>query len=156
MTTNIRSRTRQAGSMVIEAMVSILLFSIGILALIGTATTATTNVGEAKYRVDASLLAEQLIGQMWASNRTQTALQAQFGSPSGAAYLTWAQSSVAAALPGVAPNLMPTVSVSAVAPAVATMPPAPNSSYVTITIQWQAPADKAPHRYVAVTQIPPT
>ncbi len=133
--------------MLLEALISIVIFSIGVLALIGTSTVATTKLGDAKYRVDAALLANELIGEMWVSDRTQANLQANFSSPGGPAYLSWANTRVATTLPGVSGALLPTVAVSAVT---ATSTP---SSYVTITIQWQAPGDKNAHRYVAVAQI---
>lgn len=136
----------QTGSVLLEALISILIFSIGVLALIGTSTISTTKAGDAKYRVDASLLANELIGQMWVSDRTQATLQTNFNSPGGGGYTAWA-SHVQATLPGVVGALLPTVAVSAVN---STTTP---SSYVTIQIQWQAPSDKTPHRYVAVAQV---
>ncbi len=132
--------------MLLEALISIVIFSIGVLALIGTSTVATTKVGDAKYRVDAALLANELIGEMWVSDRTQANLQANFSSPGGASYIPWA-SHVVGTLPGVLGVLRPTVAVSAVTTT------AVPSSYITITIQWQAPGDKNPHRYVAVAQV---
>ncbi len=137
---------KQAGSMMIEALISILIFSLGILSLVGLLSVSTNKAGDAKYRADASLLTNQLIGQMWSSNRAQVTLQGNFSSPAGTAYVAWA-SQVAATLPGVTPALMPTVAVSAVT---ATAVP---SSYVTITVQWKAPNDANPHRYVSVAQI---
>ncbi len=133
----------QTGFVMIEALVSILIFSIGILALIGTLAMTTNQVSDAKYRTDASMLANQLIGQMWAGNRTQATLQANFSSPTGPLYTAWA-AGVRNTLPS-AP--MPTVAVSAVT---ATSTP---SSYVTITIKWQSPKDKSAHTYTAVAQV---
>ncbi len=137
---------RQTGSMMLEALISILLFSLGILGLVGLMSATTAKAGDAKYRADASLLADQLIGQMWTSDRTQATLQGNFASPSGTKYQSWA-SGVAATLPGVTAALVPTVVVSSVT---ATAVP---SSYVTITIQWQAPNETKSHRYVSVAQI---
>ncbi len=144
---NPRARTNgQTGFVMIEAMVSILIFSIGILALVSTLAMTTNKVSDAKYRTDASMLANQLIGQMWSGNRTQATLQANFSSPTGPLYTPWA-ATVQNTLPGVTGTLMPTVAVSAVT---ATSTP---SSYVTITIQWQAPQDKSAHVYTSVAQI---
>lgn len=49
----------------IEALIAILLFSLGILALAGLQGTMTRNVTQSKLRGEASYLANQLIGQMW-------------------------------------------------------------------------------------------
>jgi type IV pilus assembly protein PilV len=42
--------------MLLEALVAILIFSISLLALVGMQAMAVRNVGEAKYRADASFL----------------------------------------------------------------------------------------------------
>ena len=54
-----------------EVLVAVLIFSIGILAVIGLQAMAIANVADAKFRVDASARAERTIGEMWA---TQAAL----------------------------------------------------------------------------------
>lgn len=51
----------------IEVLVAVLIFSIGILAVIGLQATAIANVTDAKFRVDASAIAERKIGEMWAT-----------------------------------------------------------------------------------------
>jgi type IV pilus assembly protein PilV len=55
----------QQGVMLIEALIGILIFSIGILALIGMQGTAIKNTTDARYRSEAAFLANQVIGQMW-------------------------------------------------------------------------------------------
>ena len=49
------SRGRQAGVMLLEAMIAILIFSVGILAIVGMQGTAIQNMSEAKYRHGRSL-----------------------------------------------------------------------------------------------------
>jgi type IV pilus assembly protein PilV len=51
--------------MLIEALIGILIFSIGILALLGMQGSAIKNTTDARYRSEASYLASQIIGQMW-------------------------------------------------------------------------------------------
>jgi type IV pilus assembly protein PilV len=55
----------QRGSFIIEAMVSLLIFSVALIALIGLATQALGQMGQIKSRNDASYLASELIGDMW-------------------------------------------------------------------------------------------
>lgn len=55
----------QRGMMLVEGMIAILIFSLGILAIIGTQAIAIKQTSDAKYRVDASFLANQAIGVMW-------------------------------------------------------------------------------------------
>ncbi|HEY8607818.1 MAG TPA: pilus assembly protein PilV [Noviherbaspirillum sp.] len=56
---------RQNGIILVEALVAVLLFSLGILALVGLQATMSKNVTEAKLRSESAFLANQLIGQMW-------------------------------------------------------------------------------------------
>jgi len=58
-------QTGARGSVLIEALVGILIFSIGILALVAMQAESVRNTSEAKYRNDASYLANQIIGRMW-------------------------------------------------------------------------------------------
>ena len=60
-----RARNHQEGVMLIEALVGILIFSIGILALIGMQGVAVKNTNDARYRSEASFLATQIVGTMW-------------------------------------------------------------------------------------------
>ena len=55
----------QAGSSMLEALVAILIFSIGVIALMGLQAVSIKNVADSKYRADASFLANQLVGQLW-------------------------------------------------------------------------------------------
>lgn len=63
---NTRLQKNQKGSILLEALIAILIFSMGILALMGMQATAITTVSESKYRSDAGFLANQIIGQIWA------------------------------------------------------------------------------------------
>lgn len=56
---------RQRGVALIEVLVSILLFSVAILGLIGLQAQAIALSLEADYRSRASLLADEIAGQMW-------------------------------------------------------------------------------------------
>jgi len=60
------SKSAQGGVALIEAMVAIFIFSIGVLAVIGMQAVSIRTSSDAKYRADAAYLADQLIGRMWA------------------------------------------------------------------------------------------
>lgn len=140
MDKNIRN-TSQRGSVVLEALISILLFSIGILAIVGLQAASIKNVTAAKYRTDASLLVNQVIGQMWVSDKSNATLVTNFSSPAGANYVTWANA-VAQSLPGVSgvPANAPTIAVDA-------------NNNATVTVFWQAPDEAAAHKYTAIAVI---
>ena len=57
----------QQGSVLIEALISVLIFSMGILALVGLQTAMLKNTSESKYRAEASFIAQQRLGEMWAN-----------------------------------------------------------------------------------------
>ena len=57
----------QQGSVLIEALISVLIFAMGILALVGLQTAMLKNTSESKYRAEASFIAQQRLGEMWAN-----------------------------------------------------------------------------------------
>ena len=139
----------QAGSMLLEAFIAILIFSMGILAIVGMQASAIKNSTEAKYRSEASLLANQLIGKMWVSNRNPATLQTNFqggAGTDGPMYTDWHTSwctSTAPVLPA-CDAYVPTVSVN------------PASGLVTVTVFWKGPneaASAAAHNYRVIAQI---
>lgn len=139
--------------MLLEALIAILIFSMGILAIVGMQAASIKQAGDAKYRTDANLLVNQLIGQMWVSNRTAANLAANFGT-GGTAYQAWVGSAstpgtVKAILPGVDAN-PPTVVVTQVP---GTAPPITTTSLVAVTVFWQVPGEEAAHRHMVIAQI---
>jgi type IV pilus assembly protein PilV len=59
------SPRKQQGVVLLEALVAILIFSIGILAIVGMQAQAVSTVTESRSRSEASFLANQLITQIW-------------------------------------------------------------------------------------------
>ena len=58
-------RSAQQGVVLIEAMVAILIFSMGVLAIVGLQAAMIKNTADSKFRADASYIAQQQIGQLW-------------------------------------------------------------------------------------------
>jgi type IV pilus assembly protein PilV len=142
---------RQSGVVLLEALLAILVFSIGILALAGLEANALKQVSNGKYRSDASLLANQLISEMWIGERSTATLVSQYSSaPAGDAYATW-KAQVIRELPGASAN-PPTVTVIDVAGSSA----AASHRQATVTVHWKLPSEAAgdpAHRYLLVAQI---
>ncbi|WP_325111758.1 type IV pilus modification protein PilV [Ramlibacter sp.] len=143
-----RMRRRQRGVMLLEALIAILIFSVGVLGLVGLQASAVKQSTEARMRADAAQLAEQLIGQMWGDNRAVGNLKAKYetctdGSCTG--YTDWA-ATVSNTLPGAtitSPTMRPSVAVN-------------DEGIVTISIYWNAVSDDpaaARHQYNVETQI---
>lgn len=147
-------RKQQSGVMLLEALIAILIFSLGVLGIIGMQASTIKGSRDAKYRADAGLLANELIGDMWVGNRDGNTLQTNFqgDGPSnpaitdGASYTAWA-TRVAAALPGATTN-PPLVEVTAGA-----LGPPATPSAVAVTVFWMAPNDPSVHRYRVAVQI---
>ena len=65
-TYNVQRKSTQQGVVLLEAMIAILIFSVGVLAIVGLQAAMIKNTSESKYRADASYIAQQRIGAMWA------------------------------------------------------------------------------------------
>ncbi|MFA5371490.1 MAG: prepilin-type cleavage/methylation domain-containing protein [Sideroxydans sp.] len=57
----------QQGVVIIETMIAILIFSIGVLGIVGMQANMIKNTSESKFRNDASYIAQQQIGILWTS-----------------------------------------------------------------------------------------
>lgn len=131
--------------MILEALIAILIFSLGILAIVALQAVSIKQAADAKYRTDASLLADELLAQMWTSDRVPANMQATFGSvAAGAGYTAWL-AGVNAALPGAAAN-PPIVMVDTTAGTATT-------GTTTITVRWQVPTETVLHSQTVMAQI---
>jgi len=132
--------------MLLEALIGLLIFSVGILAVIGLQALSIKSVADAKFRADAAMLANELIGNVWTNSKSLGTLQTTYNSPGGTYYATWL-ANVRNELPGVtASSNAPTVTVSQVAAG------GLNAIQVAVTVRWQAPGESA-HSYSTLTQL---
>jgi len=118
----------QAGVMIIEALVAILIFSLGIVALMGMQATSIAQTSQAKYRTDASYLATQILGKMWVDQGPNGTNLASYQSSSYAGRQDW-DAQVAATLPQGAATIVVA------------------GTLVTVTITWKQPEDVVTHKY---------
>lgn len=140
--------------MLLEALIAILLFSLGILALIGLQARSIGFAGQAKYRTDAALLSERLIGEMW-SDRINIPSYAWAGTGTVPTKLANWASQVGVTLPGSSTKL-PTVDISKVE--YITTSPSYTAYTITITLYWRTPeeagANLAHHKLATTAYIP--
>jgi len=147
-----KSRLRKdSGVALIEALVSILIFSIGALALLGLQAAATKNATDATHRSVASYLTNQIISQMWV-DRTNLDLYAHLATGTACTFsgsvstntqvTTWIANGV---------TLLPAFALDKAQILVTT--PTPDTRQVKVTICWQAPQDAAPHNFTATAVI---
>jgi type IV pilus modification protein PilV len=152
---------KQRGVFLIEALIGILIFSIGILALVAIQASAISAQSDAQYRMEAAKRAEQITSQMWLNvDRTNpasiaTSLNAFQHQPGGSAcafsgtastntFVTaWVTTltSAGTGLPGTTSAMQQIV--------VDTTSTAYNK--VTVTVCWKAVSDAVARRHTVVT-----
>jgi len=140
--------------MLLEALVAILIFSLGVLSVIQLQAVSIKQASGAEHRSLAALLANDLISRMWASDKTAATLQANFASATGGAgYNQWLNTVRNSGLPNVssAMSTLPTVTFTTI-PGAGALGGTP-SSQVTVTVFWRAPGDNTTHNYQVVAQL---
>lgn len=146
----------QRGIVLIDAMIAILIFSVGILGMVALQGSAVEMSGASNYRINAAMLADHVIAQMWATDPSQ--LETLFEGSKGDGptnYKTWYASADCTSATA-ATNCLP--GVKANPPSIAVTPQTISSSgntqyQVTVTVFWKAPSDSSVHKYVSVTAI---
>ena len=139
-------RKKQKGSMLLEALIAILIFSMGILALMGMQATAINTVSESKYRSNAGFLTNRILGQIWADRANIASYACNpctttgTGNADTRAWATEIQSG-ALQLPGVtdAAN-QPTITLGA-------------SNQVQVQVFWRAPNATAQRNHLVIAYI---
>jgi type IV pilus assembly protein PilV len=119
--------SRQEGFMLLEALIAVLIFSMGILSLVGMQATATRYATDAQFRSTASYLANQRMADIWVGDR--------------ATMSSFNESDIS--LSGL-PDGKRTVKV---------VPDTTNGYLVTVTINWQMPGDAVAHKHIAVSYV---
>ncbi|WP_367122239.1 prepilin-type cleavage/methylation domain-containing protein [Methylotenera sp.] len=104
------SKTQQ-GIALLESMIAVVIFSMGILALAGLQSVMVRNTSDAKYRAEATFVAQQAIGKAWVGS----------GSLADSA-------EVETDISNLLPNGTRTVSIS-------------SERVVTVTVTWQLPGE---------------
>ena len=108
------SKKSQQGMALLESLIAVVIFSMGILALVGLQGAMVKNTSDAKYRAEATFFAQQKLGEVWANTKDHDAF---------AGYAE-VDEDISALLPGGTR----TVAISA----------APDCM-VTVTVEWQMP-----------------
>lgn len=134
--TEMPNRGSQSGIALIETLVSVVMLALGVLAIVGLQATMNANATDAKYRAEASFLANELIGQMWVDQLNL----AKYAVASGSCSQTYTRcsdwlSKVGRNLPG--------------GSAVVTI----NGVDVSITVTWQTPGGGVPHSYLVMANV---
>jgi type IV pilus assembly protein PilV len=150
-------RHRQSGSALIEALVSVLIFSIGVLSLVALQAVSIKNSADAKYRSDAAALAKQIVAQMWV-DRSNIDNYAHHPTGTACAFTGAASANVGA---WVTPVTAWTAQVAGLLPgsgaantqiAVTTVNA---TKQVKVTVCWKGPQETVTHNFAMTSQINP-
>lgn len=117
----------------VEVLVSTVIFAVGVLGLLSANATAFSTFSDAKYRVDAALLADRLLGEIWV-DRANVALYAHAAGFTGTDRVTPWLTEVTRLLPGA------DASVAVV------------GTQVSVTVTWR-PAGAQQRQHVAVATL---
>lgn len=123
--TPLASHQSQQGAVLLEALIAVLIFSLGVLALAGLQSTMIKNTDDAKYRAEASFIAQQKLGEIWVNAQ---------GLPNLAGYAQ-VDDPVASL-----PDGLRTVAIDA-------------NSLITVTVNWTLPGNDNMHTYTTNARI---
>ena|SRR5438874_7317411 len=127
----------QRGAFLLEALIGILIFSLGVLGIVGLQARAIRFTNDAEFRAEAMYLANSLISQMWTDDRAL--LKTKYDSTAGGAGYNAFKAKVHTALAGATIFPEPIVNVDGPLP----LPQANSatSNVVQVQIFWQMPGD---------------
>ena len=140
-----RTRHAQQGAFLLEALIGILIFSLGILGIVGLQAQAIRFTNDAEYRAEAVYLANSLISQMWADDRNN--LRVNYDSGVGGPKYTAFKADVQSRMTGAIFPADPIVKVD-VTDGTIPLAVTKTSSVVQVQIFWQMPGDSTQHNYI--------
>lgn len=126
----------QQGMVLLEALIAVLIFSLGLLGLAGGQASAIKAQGEAKARAEAAFVASQIVGDLWAvaPNELSGCAGTYTAGSVGCNGAAWGDR-IAQSLPGGQAELEI------------------NNTQATITLTWRSPGIDEEHQYVHVATV---
>lgn len=130
-----RQPIAESGFFLIEALIAMLIFSLGVLALVGFHAASIKHAGDAKQRVNAAFIANEIESGLWTvDSSTLQACSGTYTAGSGSG----CGSDWGLRLQGL-PNGQANVVI--------------NGSQATLTITWRLPGETEDHTYVHYAEI---
>ena len=135
-----RRHLHSKGGTLLEGLLAIVMFSMGLLAILRLLTVSAIDSGNSQFRSEASLLASDLVSRIWTGDRSFNGINDRFGNASTDDYRDWL-ASVQQRLPGVSASTnAPVITIS-------------SDRTVTVTLSWQASGDRDAHQLIFQTLI---
>ncbi len=130
----------QRGSSLLEGLLAIILFSMGLLSLLMLLSATLIESSNARYRIEASLLINDLVSHMWIGDHSLNGLKTRYADTTSTDYQSWF-TSVSNRLPGVsAKTNTPQITID-------------DARNVTVNLRWQVPGDSNSHQMIVQTLI---
>ena len=129
----------QRGVTLLESLIALLLFSFGILGLIGMQAMAARTTADSQYRTEATKFADRLINQMRVEDTLTLSAEYSTGGTKWNAWLADVQDA-ASGMPGSVAH-PPTITIVGTPPV------------VTLTMFWKGPGEAVPHQHIAVATL---
>jgi type IV pilus assembly protein PilV len=167
------SPRRQGGVMLLEALIGLMIFSVGILAMIGMQAAAFSAASDAKFRADAAAYANDIISKIWMNidRTTPTTTIASLNSfqynlagtdcafsggpadPGNTTLAAWVSAVTdTSGLLGATAS-MQQIAVGVVANPALNPTSAAEMNRVTVTLCWQAPQDTRSRKHQVITYV---
>lgn len=89
------TRPTQSGYVLLEALVALLIFSLGLLGMVGFQAASTKIATDSRFRTEAAMLADELVAKMTASDVSK--VETEFAAPNGPKFKAWLNDRVIAA-----------------------------------------------------------
>lgn len=117
----------QSGYVLLEALVALLIFSLGLLGMIGFQAASSKIATDSRFRTEAAMLADELLAKMTASDVNLVA--SEFAYPNGPKYKAWLDNRVVGA------SRLPNVTVTPTFTSSATK----GTLLVDLEVRWEMP-----------------
>lgn len=121
------TKPSQSGYVLLEALVALLIFSLGLLGMIGFQAASTKIATDSRFRTEAAMLADELLAKMTASDVSK--VETEFAYPNGPKYKAWLNDRVIGAARLPEPVVTPTFTKSATT----------STLLVYLVVEWKMP-----------------
>ena len=140
MTGSSHLQQHQSGAYLLEALIGILIFSLGVLGIVGLQAASLRSTSDDAIRAEAVLAANQYIGQMWTDNVDDPNIlianySSTFAGPQYLDFVNKLQTAFGGAYDPTQPPIVVFNNLGA--------PPSTNSKYVQVVITWKSCATSA-------------
>jgi len=139
----------QSGVVILEVLVSIVIFAVGVLGIVGLQTVTAKAGVDARFRTDAAALSDELVAraQTWMNASTLATQFTGTNASGGAEYTSWYTNRLIVAQAGL-PGVQSAVAF-----------PAPYAgagagAFITVIISWQVPGADGRSTHTTVAALP--